>query len=136
MTVTDDDIRERLAEYQTALKKEFEAAAPVRQAWRKMTAMFVELLERRQRDAESPMRLSEMSFAYERASGAIESSCISQVHDDPLENGWYDLETADEDLDDEVAYLESRNLLQRHPEHRQWVVIQDEGEPIEKAAKR
>lgn len=73
----------------------------------------------------------EMSFAYERAGGAIESECAVAVpHEDPLENGWYDLSSADDTLDDEVAYLESRRLLQRHPERREWVTILDEGDPL------
>lgn len=75
-------------------------------------------------------RLIEMGLAYERAGGAIESSCTVQEHHEPLENGWYDLSSADESLDDEVAYLDSRRLLQRHPEHPDWVTILDEGEPL------
>lgn len=75
-------------------------------------------------------RLIEMSLAYERAVDAIESSCTVQEHHEPLENGWYDLSSADESLDDEVAYLDSRRLLQRHPEHPDWVTILDEGEPL------
>lgn len=79
----------------------------------------------------SNFRLSEMSFAYERAAGVIESECVvAEPHVDALENGWFDLESTSVELDDEVAYLESRNLLQRHPEHPHWVTIRDEGDPL------
>lgn len=52
MIITDRDIRERLHEYETALRTEKEAAGSVRDSWRKMVAMFTELLERRQRERE------------------------------------------------------------------------------------
>lgn len=77
------------------------------------------------------MRGIEMTLAYERAAGAIEAECVSpEPHEDALENGWYDLGSADDPLDDEVAYLESRRLLARHPEHPEWVTICDEGDPL------
>ncbi|MCU1338821.1 MAG: hypothetical protein JWO19_4402 [Bryobacterales bacterium] len=52
--VSDDDIRERLAEYRLALKRETMASMSVREAWKKMVAMFEELLERRTQDAAPP----------------------------------------------------------------------------------
>lgn len=72
----------------------------------------------------SDLRLIEMSFAFERASGAIESSCL-------FEQDWFDLESADEDLTDEIAYLESRQLLEHHPDHPSWVAIRNESESEE-----
>jgi hypothetical protein len=74
-------------------------------------------------------RLTEMGFAYERAAGMIESHCTMEEHVEDLENGWYDLGSSNIDLSDEVAYLESRRLIQRHPEHPAWVTIADEGDP-------
>jgi hypothetical protein len=84
----------------------------------------------RQKLAADKMRGFEMSFAYERATGMIENSCIKEEHEDALENGWYDLASSDEDLTDEVAYLDSRRLLMRHPGNPQLVTICDEGEPL------
>lgn len=47
MKVTNADIEEKRAEYATALRKETQASETVRTAWKKMVAMFDELLERR-----------------------------------------------------------------------------------------
>lgn len=47
MKITDEDIRERIREYELALRTEVEASRSVREAWRKMVGMFNELLERR-----------------------------------------------------------------------------------------
>lgn len=80
------------------------------------------------------MRGFEMSFAYERAADAIKNECVRHDHADALEDGWFDLDSADEPLEDEVAYLESRRLLQRHPEYPEWVTICDEGEPLPEVA--
>lgn len=76
------------------------------------------------------MSLIEMSFAYEHAAGILESSCVMAESAGELENGWYDLDTAEVELDDEIAYLESRSLLRRHPDHPSWAIVQDEGDPI------
>lgn len=48
--VTDDDIKERRKEYKLALKRETQASFTVREWWRKMVAMFDELLKRRAAD--------------------------------------------------------------------------------------
>lgn len=80
------------------------------------------------------MRGIEMTLAYERAAMAIENECVRELREDRLDTGWYDLESADSELDDEVAYLESRRLLERHPEHPEWVTICDEGEPLPEVA--
>lgn len=45
--VSDDDIRERRAEYKLALKTETQASPSVREMWRKLVAMLDELLKRR-----------------------------------------------------------------------------------------
>jgi hypothetical protein len=72
----------------------------------------------------------EMSLAYEHAADAIKCDCIKEEHEDQLEDGWWDLASTDLDLTDEVAYLDSRRLLQRHVMHPDWVTICDEGEPL------
>jgi hypothetical protein len=81
----------------------------------------------------SDLRAIEMTLAYEQASGILESSCnyIKENSGDDPDSFWLDLGSLDEDLDDEIAYLESRRLLERHPEHAGWVRICDEGEPLE-----
>jgi len=85
---------------------------------------------------DNPMRGIEMTFAYERAVGIIESSCLVVEQADEFQDGWYDLDSVDTniDIEDEVRYLDSRRLLLHHPEHPRWVVLCDEGEPIEEAA--
>ena len=76
------------------------------------------------------LRLIEMSLAYERAAERIRNECsVAEPHQDALEDGWYDLSTSDEDLTDEIRYLESRGLIQYHPQHKTWVTLCDEGEP-------
>jgi len=73
-----------------------------------------------------------MSLAYERAAGAIESSCVHEhpEGDDDL-TGWYDLDSSDVDLEMEIGYLESRWLLLHHPDNPRLVAICDEGESCE-----
>jgi len=74
------------------------------------------------------LRSLEKSFAFERASGVIESECIADGED---ETYWWDLDTAAEDLSQEVEYLESRGLLTRHPDNPNWVMLADnEDEPF------
>ena len=79
-------------------------------------------------DSAIDFRDVEMSFAYERAAGVIESHCTVAKRDG-LEV-WYDLDSADEDIWDEIDYLTFRRLLARDPEHPSWVNICDEGEPL------
>jgi hypothetical protein len=76
----------------------------------------------------SDLRALESEFAYERAVGMIESSCLT-VEEEDL-NAWYDLDTGEVCLEDEVTYLDSRRLLLHHSEHPNWVKICDEGEPL------
>jgi hypothetical protein len=88
-----------------------------------------ELIDRRA--AMSPMRAAEMTFAYERATGVIESSCLTvEVPGDDYT--WYDLATATDDLDDEIAYLDSRRLLIRSGSS--LIAFCDEGEPLGEVA--
>jgi hypothetical protein len=80
-------------------------------------------------------RLAEMSLAYERAAGVIESSCstASEAEQDFIAGLWYDLDNVDEmvgDVTDEAEYLDSRSLLEHHPDNHRWVRICDEGEPL------
>ena len=46
--VTDEDIRERIAEYKLALKQETQASVGTRWLWQRLVAMLEELLERRE----------------------------------------------------------------------------------------
>lgn len=76
-----------------------------------------------------PLRTIEMTFAYERASSLIDMHCRTVDAGDG--SGEYlDLETASADVDDEVAYLDSRRLLLHHERNPRWVSICDEGEPV------
>lgn len=77
-------------------------------------------------------RAIEMSLAYQAARDAIECCDLAAPHENSMEDFWYNLkpDRHEEMFDDEVAYLESRRLLQRHPEHPEWVTILDEGEPL------
>ena len=79
----------------------------------------------------SPMREIELSFAYERASGVIESACASRGWTTEFFGLYYDLDDVDEDtvsVDEEAAYLDSRGLLDHHPDNPRWVSICDESE--------
>ncbi len=79
---------------------------------------------------EQYLRDLEKSFAFERASGVIESECIAEPAGED-ENGWWDLDSTEMDLSQEVEYLESRSLLKHHPAHPNWVMIVDsEDEPF------
>jgi hypothetical protein len=79
--------------------------------------------------ATEDLRKIELSFAYKRASGVIESSCVPQLVTEEFVE-WWDLESAEENISGEIAYLESRRLIERHPEHPTWVRICDEDEPL------
>ena len=70
----------------------------------------------------------EQSLAYERAAGVIESHCVPSYRES-LQT-WYDLKTAELELDDEVAYLESRGLLVHDELRPSLVMICDETEPL------
>lgn len=81
-----------------------------------------------------PMRGIEQTLAYERATDILTSECVPVEIAEEFQDGWYDLDSADAlvfDLKEMVAYLDSRRLLQHHPEHPQWVILLDEGEPLE-----
>jgi hypothetical protein len=95
-----------------------------------------ELIDRRV-DAESEERRIERSFAYEAASGYLETSCSHP--DDSKDEGeylevWLDL--ASLDFPDEQAcaeealdYLIGRGLVDRHPDCPTWIHVRDEDEP-------
>ena len=78
------------------------------------------------------LREIELSFAYEMASGLIdiETFDVSSGEIDEVSD-WHDLASADVDLSEAVDYLVSRNLIEFHPDNRDWVRILDEDEPIE-----
>ena len=78
------------------------------------------------------LREIELGFAYEMASGLIdvETFDVSLEHIDEVSD-WRDLASADVDLGEAVDYLVSRNLIEFHPDNRNWVRILDEDEPIE-----
>lgn len=78
--------------------------------------------------APEDLRNIELCFAYERASGVIESSCIPALIEEDFTE-WWDLESSEEDLADEVDYLTSRNLIEFHADHPRWARICDEDEP-------
>lgn len=79
----------------------------------------------------SDLRVIEMSLAYGQAAGIIQSSCIVAELAGEFDDGWYDLATSDVELSDEIAYLESRRLLQRHLERENWVIIRGEADPLD-----
>jgi hypothetical protein len=70
----------------------------------------------------------EQSLAYEHAASVIESHCVVQKTADLVQ--YYDLASAEIDVTEEAMYLDSRRLLERHPEHLLWVLIRDEDEPL------
>jgi hypothetical protein len=78
------------------------------------------------------LREIELSFAYEMASGLIdiETFDVSSQEIDEVSN-WHDLASADVDLSEAVDYLVSRNLIEFHPDNRNWVRILDEDETVE-----
>jgi hypothetical protein len=78
------------------------------------------------------LREIELSFAYEMASGLIDIETFDVRSEEVDEvSDWHDLASADVDLSEAVDYLVSRNLIEFHPDNRNWVRILDEDEPIE-----
>jgi hypothetical protein len=77
------------------------------------------------------LREIELSFAYEMASGLIDIETFEVWSEERDEvSDWHDLASADVDLSEAVDYLVSRNLIEFHPDNRNWVRILDEDEPI------
>lgn len=74
------------------------------------------------------LRELELCFAYECASGVIESSCVMAAEVGCMK--FYNLRSAEVDVTDEVRYLQSRRLLDLHPDNPHWVSVRDEGEPL------
>ena len=70
------------------------------------------------------------SLAYESAASIVESECV------PAECGWFrcsDADIAEANLDNfglttALIYLEALGLIERDPEHPDWIAIRDEGE--------
>jgi hypothetical protein len=78
------------------------------------------------------LRKIELKFAYEMASGLIDIETFDVRSEEVDEvSDWHDLASADVDLSEAVDYLVSRNLIEFHPDNRNWVRILDEDEPIE-----
>lgn len=74
-------------------------------------------------DAAAEMDALERSLAYQFAAGVIDGESIA-VGDD---KEWSEIDPEGEvDLFDAVRYLESRGLLERHPDHPNWVMVCDE----------
>lgn len=97
-------------------------------AIRQLQPLLVELIARRKQDALAH------SIAYDSCCSIIESNCVAQRDNvdaswDPI---WFDTGSADEEsadsVNDSVTYLQGRGLLDRHPEHSDWVQLRDESE--------
>ena len=71
----------------------------------------------------------ERGFAYSYATQVIEGACRPVGPDG---ESWWDVndavQLAEPDVTLAVAYLESRGLLDRHPEQAHWVSLRDESE--------
>jgi hypothetical protein len=76
---------------------------------------------------EEQLRELERSLAYEHPSGLLDSCFVKKGDDDG--RYWIDLERGEYgDFESEIAYLDSRGLLERHPQHAHWVCVRDESE--------
>jgi hypothetical protein len=105
------------------------------------TAILRELLARRKEDSvirfNDPELLAlERSLAYEAASGVIDGCCASKrVNGSAIDEWWSNIDDVAEvagiaeEIADAVRYLEARGLIERHPDHPNWVQVRDEDEP-------
>ncbi len=124
-----DAIAGRVEREQAAAAQQISAAADEspaasgKQAKKKLTAA-----EQKTRKAATKKK---HTLTYERASGAIQSDCNVVAPAGGLEEGWYDLDTAEADLSIEIDYLDARRLLERHPDHPNWIILRDEGDPLD-----
>lgn len=66
------------------------------------------------------------SLAFELAESVISSEGIT-MRDDEGE-AWEMVDARKVDLFDCLRYLDARGLLERHPEHSDWVRVRDESE--------
>jgi hypothetical protein len=89
------------------------------------------------------LRDLERSLAYDEASSMIDSMCAMESTDDRLEAWWNNIDDIDdmpgveEAIADAVRYLDSRGLLERHPNHPNWVrVLDEDAAPVEAEATR
>ena len=75
-----------------------------------------------------------LTLAYEFALPVIESNCPHRVDSgDELEWQWFELpqqgnEDVDSAINDCARFLDMRELLERHSEHKDWVRVHDESE--------
>lgn len=67
------------------------------------------------------------SLAFDFAESVISSDGITMRDDEGYAWEMVDAE-GEVDLFDCLRYLEARGLLERHPEHRDWVRVRDESE--------
>lgn len=70
----------------------------------------------------------EREFAYLWATGAIEGDC--KVVERSGAQVFYDISHPEVDVREEVEYLRWRRLLDIHPEHKAWISMRDESEPL------
>lgn len=70
----------------------------------------------------------EQDFAYQHATGLIEGCCVFLV--ERPDGHWIDLSSAEADLSDEIAYLDSRRLIMRATDNPKLIQICDEDEPL------
>jgi hypothetical protein len=69
------------------------------------------------------------SLAFEFAESVLSSDGITMRDDDG--EAWEMVDPEGEvDLFDCLNYLEARGLLERHPEHNDWVRVRDESEAV------
>ena len=91
-----------------------------------------ELLAYREESA-CDLRSLELSLAYESAAGTIDCQCAPERDgSDDVDDWWSniddvsDISESVEFVADAVRYLDSRGLLERHPDHSNWVRVLDE----------
>lgn len=72
----------------------------------------------------------EQHLAYEHAASLIDGMTAPAPLDKYDQLIWHDLSDADCDLSSEVAYLDHRRLIDRHPDNSQWIQVREENNPL------
>ncbi|MDP9037813.1 MAG: hypothetical protein M3O02_00900 [Acidobacteriota bacterium] len=93
-----------------------------------------ELCDRRREDVTT--RGIERSMAFDFASGLLDGETLCVERDGEPDFDWMDLASARDDetgelaehVEEAIRYLDSRELIERDPEHPDWISIRDESE--------
>lgn len=130
--LTDEELR-TIEERCGSLAESPDWPAGVRSRFAQISDGMRELIHRRREDVTT--RGLERSMAFDFASAVLDGEALPADRNGEADYDWLDMTSArgedgefPEHIEEVIRYLDSRGLIERDPEHPEWIAILDESE--------